>query len=169
MARKLSPGTHTVRIKTGKGSKTRLQRVRVNAKGQWKFLKNVKSSSSRSRVSKTSKRKKTRKRSNNPGRKVARTAKSKMLRTMSLEGGVEDIAWGFIGFTVLGKNATALPMTRTIQGLAAHALDRRGKARLVPAVLDLVTLWLAGGFGGNGGFGGGGAGVRNALSKISFL
>lgn len=166
MARKLSPGTHTVRIRTGKGSKTRLQRVRVNAKGQWKFLKNTKSSASRTRVSKSSKRKNTRKRSN-PGRKVTRTAKSKMLRTISLEGGVEDIAWGFIGFTVLGKNATALPMTRVVQGLAGHALDRRGKARLVPGILDLITLWLAGGFGGNGRIGT--SSVVRQLQKISFL
>lgn len=157
-----------VRIKTGKGGKTRLQRVRVNAKGQWKFLKNIitRATPKQKRAKSSARRAKR----GNPSRSVNRTAKSKMLRTMSLEGGVEDIAWGFIGFTVLGKTATALPMTRAVQGLAGHALDRRGKARLVPAILDLITLWLAGGFGnGRKGFGGGGAGVRRQLAKISFL
>ena len=155
-----------MRIKTGKGSKTRLQKVRVNAKGQWKFLKNTKKSTSSSSKPRKSSSKKKR---NNPRKVVKRTAKGKMLRTISAEGAIEDVGWGFVGFTVLGKTPTALPMTRVIQGLAGHALDRRGKARLVPGILDLVTLWLAGGFGSNGGFGGGGAGVRNALSKITFL
>ena len=165
MTRKLSPGTHIVRIKTGKGSKTRLQKVRVNAKGQWKFLKNTKkSTSSSSKPQKSSSKKK----GNNPSRKVVkRTVNSKMLRTMSLEGGVEDIGWGFIGFTLLGKTPAALPMTRTIQGLAAHALDRRGKARLVPGILDLVSLWLAGGFGSSSS--GAGAGVRAQLRKITAI
>jgi hypothetical protein len=92
---------------------------------------------------------------------------------MSLEGGAEDVAWGFIGFSIFGKTAVALPMTRVVQGLAGHALDRRGKSRLVPGILDLISLWLAGGFGSrNGGFGGGGGGLRSTLSnlqKISFL
>ena len=151
-------------VPVGKTGKKRRQRVQVLKSGKLKFVKNLKSGKSSSSKSSTSKRKK--RKAGNP-RKVTRTAKTKMLRTMSLEGGVEDIAWGFIGFTVLGKNATALPMTRTIQGLAAHALDRRGKARLVPAILDLVTLWLAGGFGGNGSTRT--SSVLRQLQKVSFL
>ncbi len=41
MARKLSPGTHTIRIKKPGGG-TRLQRVNVLKSGKFKFIKNVK-------------------------------------------------------------------------------------------------------------------------------
>lgn len=142
------PTFKNIRVPVGKSGRTRLQRVMVLKSGKFKFVKNIKrGSSSASRKKTSSRRKNTRKTAN---RSVSRTVKTKMLRTMSLEGGVEDIAWGFIGFTILGKSPAALPMTRTVQGLAAHALDRRGKARLVPGILDLISIWLAGGFGANG-------------------
>ncbi len=41
MARKLSPGTHTIRIKKPGGG-TRMQRVNVLKSGKFKFIKNVK-------------------------------------------------------------------------------------------------------------------------------
>ncbi len=41
MARKLSPGTHTIRIKK-RGGGTRMQRVNVLKSGKFKFIKNVK-------------------------------------------------------------------------------------------------------------------------------
>ncbi len=41
MARKLSPGTHTIRIKKPGGG-TRMQRVQVLKSGKFKFIKNVK-------------------------------------------------------------------------------------------------------------------------------
>ena len=156
-----------VRIKMANG-KTRLQRAQVLKSGKLKFVKNLSSSSSRKR-STSSKRKNTPAKRSANRRKVSKTGKSKMLRTVGLVGAAEDIAWGFVGFNVLGKTVGALPMTRVIQGVAGHALDRRGKRRLVDGVLDLVTIWLSTGSLLGNGFGGGGAGVRSALSKITFL
>lgn len=84
-----------------------------------------------------------------------------MFRTVGATGALEDVAWGFIGFQALGNNVTALPTTRVIQGLAGIALDRRGKSRLVPGILDLISIYLAGGYGG--GLGGILAPVTNLL------
>ncbi|MEE9403116.1 MAG: hypothetical protein V3V47_07965 [Desulfobacteria bacterium] len=95
------------------------------------------------------------------------TAKGKMFRTLSGVGALEDVGIGFIGFTLLGKTPSALPLTRAIQGIAAIAMDRRGKNRAVSGILDLVTLWLAGGFGGQRRLTSGGGGVLQELQNLA--
>lgn len=141
MARKLSPGVHNVRIKTGKGSKTRMQRVKVNAKGQWKFLKNTGS------TKKTTKKRTSPSRARTGSKKVNRTAKGKFFKNMSLVGAAEGVGWGFVGLSLLGPaNPSSLPITRLVQGVQGHVLGRRGKARLMPAIIDLIDLWLVGMF-----------------------
>lgn len=134
-----------IRVPVGKTGKTRLQRVQVLKSGKFKFVKNLrkKSGSTKKRTVKRSSSKRT--------GKVRNTAKGKMFRTLSGVGALEDVGIGFIGFTLLGKTPAALPLTRAIQGIAAIAMDRRGKARAVSGILDLVALWLAGGFGGGNG------------------
>lgn len=129
------PTFKNIRVPVGKSGKTRLQRVQVLKSGQFKFVKNL---------VKGSKKKKKR---GNPTRNVKRTGKGKFFGNLSGTGALEDVAWGFIGFSILGKTPAALPMVRAVQGIQGHALDRRGKARMVPAILDLISIWLAGGFG----------------------
>jgi hypothetical protein len=143
LVRKLSTGVHTVRIKTGKGNKTRLQKVRVNAKGQWKFLKMGRKSPTKR---KGRKRPTSYKRKNNPSKKVRKTAKGKFFKNLSLVGFAEDLAWGYAGMTVLGADASSLATTRVIQGIQGHVLGRRGKGRLIYAIADLIDLWLIGQF-----------------------
>lgn len=67
---------------------------------------------------------------------------------MSTAGAAEDLAWGFVGLKVLGPTVTSLPSIRAVQGAAGHLMNRRGKSRLIPAIIDLVDLWLAGATGG---------------------
>ena len=144
-----------IRVPVGKTGKTRLQRVQILKSGKFKFVKNLKKGgSTKANRPKRSKAKRT--------GKVRNTAKGKMFRTLSGLGALEDVGIGFIGFTLLGKTPSALPLTRAIQGIAAIAMDRRGKARAVSGILDLVALWLAGGFGQKRltSFGGGGGGNR---------
>lgn len=139
-----------IRVPVGKTGKTRLQRVQVLKSGKFKFVKNLRKSSG-------STKKRTVKRSSSKrSGKVSNTAKGKMFRTLSGVGALEDVGIGFIGFTLLGKTPAALPITRTLQGLAGYAFDRRGKNRAVSGILDLCTLWLAGGFG---------AGTRTPVSR----
>lgn len=154
-----------VRVPLGKTGKFRIQHARRLKSGKLKFVKNPKRGGTAKRV-KTVRSTTRAKRTGT----VRNTAKGKMFRTLSGVGALEDVAWGFIGFTLLGKTTTSLPMTRAIQGIQGFAFDRRGKNRLVGSILDLASLWLAGGFGqGLGaGFGGGGGGVR-ALQDIQNL
>ena len=133
-----------IRVPVGKTGKTRLQRVQVLKSGKFKFVKNLKKGSG-------SQRSKTKRSSSKRTGKVRNTAKGMLFRTVSGVGALEDVGVGFIGFTVLGKTPAALPITRTLQGLAAHAMDRRGKRHAVQGIIDLLTLWLAGGFGGRNG------------------
>ena len=66
---------------------------------------------------------------------------------MSLVGAAEGVGWGFVGLNVLGPtNPASLPITRLVQGVQGHVLGRRGKARLMPAIIDLIDLWLVGQF-----------------------
>ena len=137
----MSVGIHNVRIKTGKGSKTRMQRVKVNAKGQWKFLKNT-GTKGESNPKKTSP-----KRAGRGSSKVNRVAKGKFFKNMSLAGAAEGVGWGFVGLNMLGTtNPVSLPITRLVQGVQGHVLGRRGKARLMPSIIDLIDLWLVGQF-----------------------
>lgn len=99
-------------------------------------------------------------------RNVRRTGKGKALRTLGTTGALEDLAWGWIGFNVLGKTPAALPFTRVVQGLAGVAMDRRGKGRLIYGMIDLLAIYLSGAFGTSGAFGGGGAGARVQLAKL---
>lgn len=145
------PTFKNITVPIGKTGKTRKQRVQVLKSGQFKFVKNLpkgKKITSKKKGGKT--------------RNVRKTAKGKFFGNLSGAGALEDVAWGFVGFSVLGRTPAALPMVRALQGIQGHALGRRGKARMVPAILDLISIWLAGGFGAGLGtaFGGGGAGLR---------
>jgi len=134
------PTYKNIRVPVGKSGKTRLQRVQVLASGKHKFVKNIKKTTSK-------------------GRKIVRSTSrnvkkvssgSKLLRTYSATGALEDVAWGFIGFSILGKSPAALPLTRVIQGVQGHLFERRGKSRLVSGILDIISIYLAGGMGRNG-------------------
>jgi hypothetical protein len=139
------PQFKNIRVPVGKTGKTRLQRVQILKSGKFKFVKNLKKGPG-SATKRTVKRSSSKKKG-----KVRNTAKGKLFRSISGAGALEDVGVGFIGFTLLGKTPAALPITRTLQGLAGHAMDRRGKRHAIQGILDLFTLWLAGGFGGNGG------------------
>ena len=151
-----------IRVPVGKTGKTRLQRVQILKSGKFKFVKNLKKGgSTKGNRPKRSTAKRT--------GKVRNTAKGKLFRSVSGAGALEDVGVGFIGFTLLGKTPAALPITRTLQGLAGHAMGRRGKRHAIQGIIDLLTLWLAGGIGvgvgarlppAGGGFGGGGGGAR---------
>ncbi len=159
------PTFKNIRVPVGKTGKTRLQRVQVLKSGKFKFVKNIKKGKSSSSRSSTSSRKK----STRSAKRSVRKTGSKMLRTVGAIGAAEDIAWGFVGFSMLGGTPASLPMTRVIQGVAGHALDRRGKRRLVDGILDLVALWLAGGLGRNGVSKGAIINPLRQLQKITFL
>ena len=136
------PKFKNIRIKM-KNGKTRLQRVQVLASGKYKFVKNIGKSRAKSK-SKSPKKASNRKRSNNPKRSVYRTAKGKFFKNLGLAGFVEDLAWGYVGMSMLGSSASGLATTRVIQGIQGHALNRRGKARLIYGLIDLIDLWLLG-------------------------
>ena len=140
MARKLKPGVHNVRIK-GQG----MRRVRVNAKGQWKFLKSKKKKSSNPSRKKSKKRNPSKKRTyRRSAKKVYKTAKGKFFKNLGMVGFAEDLAWGYVGMSLLGANASGLATARVIQGIQGHALGRRGKQRLIYGLIDLIDLWLIG-------------------------
>ena len=129
-----------------RGGGTRLQRVQVLKSGKYKFVKNIGKSVAK-KVRKKAKRVRTR---GNPSRSK-RMAKGKLFKNLSGAGAIEDLAWGFIGQTVLANQvgeAVALPMTRTIQGIVGHALNRRGKGRMIYGIIDLIDLYLVGAWGG---------------------
>ena len=140
MARKkLKPGTHFVNIK-GKRRK-----VRVLKNGQWRFMKMPSRTQTRKRQTKRGKKLY---RKSNPRRsrakKVYKTAKGKFFKNLGMVGFAEDLAWGYIGMSVLGASASGLATTRVIQGIQGHALGRRGKQRLIYGLIDLIDLWLMG-------------------------
>ena len=91
-------------------------------------------------------------------RNVKNTAKRKngisFTSGMKAQGLLLDAGWGLVGLSLLGKNNPgSLPVTRMIQGLAAHTIfpQMGGKRRLVYGILDYIDLWLAGSLsGGNG-------------------
>ncbi len=74
MARKLSPGVHTIRIKKPGGG-TRAQRVNVLKSGKFKFIKNVKGGAKSPKKAAAKSRGKTR--GTSPGRRNPRMAKRK--------------------------------------------------------------------------------------------
>lgn len=150
------PTFKNIKVPVGKSGKTRLQRVQVLKSGKFKFVKNI------VKGKKTTSKKRTK---GGKSRNVRKTAKGKFFGNLSGTGALEDVAWGFIGFNVLGGSVTALPMTRTIQGIAGHALGRRGKARMIPGILDLISIWLAGGF-RNGARAPGISGISDALVQL---
>lgn len=76
--------------------------------------------------------------------------KSFKLGNMGLVGIGEDFVVGYIGGTVLKSRgfgtAQALSLTRVAQGAIGQVLNRRGKARLVPGVIDYIdAVMLEGG------------------------
>ncbi len=84
MARKLSPGTHTIRIKKPGGG-TRMQRVNVLKSGKFKFIKNVKGAArSKAKKGRATPRGKTR--GTSPGRRkpMARRKTSMVNRVANL-------------------------------------------------------------------------------------
>lgn len=137
-----------IRVPVGKSGKTRLQRVQVLKSGKFKFVKNIKKGkSSVSRAKKSPSKRKRKARSTSKRARPRKMAKG-FLKGMSAAGAAEDLAWGFVGLKLIGATPTALPSIRVIQGAAGHMLNRRGKSRLIPALIDLVDLWLAGATGG---------------------
>ncbi len=157
------PTFKNIRIKM-KNGKTRLQRVQVLASGKYKFVKNTKSRSSK--TSRPRKASKSLKRRSSKSRNVRKTGKGKMFRNIGAVGAAEDVAWGFMGFQLLGRTPAALPMTRTIQGITGYVLNRRGKARAIYGVLDLISLWLSGGMGTTRVMGGPGGIVQQFSSAL---
>ena len=136
MARKLKPGVHNVRVK-GK-----MRKVRVLKNGQWRFMKG---SPKRKSPSRTRKRGNPKKRTyrRSAGR-VYKSAKGKFFKNLGMVGFAEDLAWGYVGMSLLGANASGLATARVIQGIQGHALGRRGKQRLIYGLIDLIDLWLIG-------------------------
>lgn len=124
-----------------KNGKTRLQRVQVLASGKYKFVKNLKKAGSK--AVKTV-------RSRSRSSKVSKTGKKNggILGNLSMTGALEDLAIGYLGMGIFeGMGEARLPMTRVVQGISGHALDRRGKGRLQYGILDLVDVYLAQGAG----------------------
>jgi hypothetical protein len=70
--------------------------------------------------------------------------KGSFFGNLSGVGMVEDAAWGYFGLKLLGNTSSTLPTVRVIQGVAGHALGRRGKGRLVYGLIDLLDVYLAG-------------------------
>ena len=63
-------------------------------------------------------------------------------------GFIEDLAIGYVGMGFFsGMGEARLPFTRCVQGVAGHALDRRGKGRLQYGIIDLIDVYLAQGAG----------------------
>jgi hypothetical protein len=128
-----------------RGGGSRLQRVKVLKSGKYQFVKNLTKGASKPRKSN-----KKRKRSNPVrSRSVKKVAKGKFFKNMGIQGFAEDLAWGYFGINALAPSmgtASALATTRAIQGIQGYALNRRGKARLMFAITDLIDLWLAGQF-----------------------
>ena len=140
------PTYRNIRIKK-RGGGYRLQRAQVLKSGKLKFVKNLKkgkSSASRS----TSAPVKRNKRTKTASRKRTKVNSKRFLGNMSISGAGEDLAWGFVGLRLLGSDVATLPSVRFIQGATGHLMNRRGKSRLVPAIIDLVDLYLAGATGG---------------------
>ena len=125
-----------IRIKK-KGGGTRLQRVKVLATGQYRFVKNLTTGS---------KAKKTTKKRSSSRKKVKKTGNNgKMFRTLGTKGALEDFAWGFGGLALMGaNNPVALPAIRLVQGVQGHVFNRTGKGRLVYSLIDLADLVIAG-------------------------
>ena len=76
-----------------------------------------------------------------------RVAKKGFLGKLSGVGMLEDFAWGYMGFNLLGQTPAALPLTRTIQGIQGYVFDRRGKYRALDGILDCLVIWSSGGWG----------------------
>lgn len=133
----------------------------------WKSKGDKSTALKRAQIRRRTKRFKPRKEHRRSSGNVRKTGKGKALRTLGTTGALEDLAWGWIGFNIMGKSPAALPMTRVVQGLAGIAMDRRGKGRLIYGIIDLIAIYLSGGMGVSGlGFGGGGAGARIQLAKL---
>lgn len=75
MARKLSPGVHTIRVKKPGGG-TRMQRVKVLKSGKFKFIKNVKGGA-KPKVGKKAAKPRGKKARTSPGRRKPRMARKK--------------------------------------------------------------------------------------------
>ena len=137
------PTYKNIRIRM-KNGKTRLQRVQVLASGKYRFVKNV-ASRARKAVSKARKPKRRVTRSSGKSRRKTTVAKKgSFFGNLSGVGMVEDAAWGYFGLKLLGNTSSSLPTVRVIQGVAGHALGRRGKGRLVYGLIDLLDVYLAG-------------------------
>mgnify|MGYP001406814875 FL=1 len=127
-----------------RGGGTRKQRVQVLASGKYKFVKNLKKKA-RKAVSKARKPKRRVTRSSGRSRRKTTVAKKgSFFGNLSGVGMVEDAAWGYFGLKLLGNTSSSLPTVRVIQGVAGHALGRRGKGRLVYGLIDLLDVYLAG-------------------------
>ena len=106
---------------------------------------------------KASKRGATRRKNQTKPRRVRRLAKKKnnyRKKALSLTSGMGpkslmmDVAWGWGGYTLLGRTPLALPTARIAQGVAAHAFGLPGKRRLIYGLLDYFSVYMSGN--GNG-------------------
>ena len=131
-----------------RGGGYRLQRAQVLKSGKLKFVKNLKGKSSASRGASAPVKRKKRTKTASRTKTRSKMASKKFLGNMSISGAGEDLAWGFVGLRLLGNDVATLPSVRFIQGATGHLMGRRGKSRLVPALIDLVDLYLAGATGG---------------------
>jgi len=130
-----------IRVKM-KGGKSRLQRVKVLANGQYRFVKNTGGAKGSKR--KTSP--KTTRRTKTMAKKNYKARAKKVLGNYGASGLLEDAAIGFFGTSlIMGMGypmESAMPMARLAQGAAGVALNRRGKGRLPYAVIDLIDVYL---------------------------
>jgi len=136
------PTYKNIRIKM-KNGKSRMQRVQVNAKGQYKFVKNVGSRTRRASSPRKTKKRRTRTLAK---RKNYSTRAKAIIGKYGMAGMAEDLAWGYLGSQAIMTQGypleSALPMSRIIQGLAGKALKRRGAGRLEHGILDLIDVYL---------------------------
>lgn len=120
-----------------RGGGSRLQRVKVLASGQYRFVKNKGKSGSK---------RKTSRRRSKKTRSGTKTMAKKVLGNLGATGLLEDAAVGFFGsqvFLSMGYPLeSALPMARVAQGAVGKALNRRGKGRLAYGVIDLIDVYL---------------------------
>lgn len=141
------------RISTKRGTRY----VKVKPNGQYQFIKKAVYDRMKGGSSSSPKRSPKRRSSSTRRRSATRTKKTGgsrrmgfKLGNMGLTGIAEDFALGYIGGTVLQSRgfgtAQSLALTRVAQGAVGQVLNRRGKARLVPGIIDYIdAVMLEGG------------------------
>ncbi len=111
MARKLSPGVHTIRIKKPGGG-TRAQRVKVLASGKFKFIKNVKGAA-KPKTRKTAAKPRGKARRTSPGRRKTMARRKMSLPNRIINAGLFALSFARPLAIILGGGNTEQKM-RTI-------------------------------------------------------